>query len=164
MSDTRLAAGRPSLFDDPLAGETDTAERVVLSAVRTWLHPGCGSNANAGARAAHTWRDVLLEAGVHADGLDHFDLMMSTLACSASRPLDMRCRCAQDLAYDEASLLQAIAHLQSTRGEAAMRVLNDWLPAFSVSGVLKLTRWFSISLLDAGLEIRARERNVTYMH
>lgn len=45
-----------------------------------------------------------------------------------------------------------------------MRVLNDWLPAFSVSGVLKLTRWFSISLLDAGLEIRARERNVTYMH
>lgn len=162
MSDTRLGAGRPPLYDDPLAGDPDTAERVVLTAVRTWLHPDCGGNRQA--RLAYTWRDVLVEAGVHADGLDHFDMMMNTLACSSQRPLDMRCRCAQDLAYDEASLLQAIAHLQSTRGEAAIGVLNDWLPAFSVSGVLKLTRWFSIALLDAGLEIRARDRNVTYMH
>lgn len=162
MSDTRLATRRASLIDDPLAGDPDTAERVILTAVRTWLHPACASNANP--RLPHTWRDVLVEAGVHTDGLDHFDMMMSVLANSAARPLDMRCRCARELAYDEASLLQAIAHLQSTRGEAAMRVLNDWLPAFSVSGVLKLTRWFSISLLDAGLEIRARERSVTYIH
>ncbi len=162
MSDTRLAARRASLFDDPLAGDPDTAERVVLTAVRTWLHPDCGSNANA--RTAYSWRDVLVEAGLNHDGLDHFDLLMNTLACSAARPLDMRCRCAQDLAHDEASLLQTIAHLQSTRGEAAIGVLNDWLPAFSVSGVLKLTRWFSISLLDAGLEIRARDRQVTYLH
>ncbi|KAF1026133.1 MAG: hypothetical protein GAK40_01300 [Burkholderia plantarii] len=157
MSDTRLATRRSALLDDPLAGDPDTAERVVLMAVRAWLHPDCDA-----ARTRFTWRDVLAEAGIHADGADHFDMMMCTLACSSARPLDMRCRCAKDLAYDEASLLQTIAHLQSTRGEAAMRVLNDWLPAFSVSGVLKLTRWFSISLLDAGLEIRARARRDVY--
>ncbi|MGS1000611.1 hypothetical protein [Burkholderia glumae] len=163
MDDTRLAAHHASPIDDPLAGDPDTAERIILTAVRIWLHPDAACANPASARPP-TWRDVLAEAGVHADGLDHFDMMMCALAGSAARPLDMRCRCTRELAHDEASLLQAIAHLQATRGEAAMRVLNDWLPAFSVSGVLKLTRWFAISLLDAGLEIRTRERRVTYLH
>ncbi|WP_323117858.1 hypothetical protein [Burkholderia alba] len=159
MNFHRSAAHNHSLLDDSLAQHPDLAEQTVLAAVRTWLHPDCGT-----AREQKSWRDVLVDAGLHTDGLDHFDMLMYSLTCASCRPLDTRCRCATDLANDEASLLQTIAHLQTTHSEAAMRILNDWLPSFTVSGVLKIARWFSISLLDAGLEIRARARSVTYMH
>jgi hypothetical protein len=159
MNFHRSAAHNHSLLDETPAAEPDLAERILLTAVRTWLHPDCGA-----AREQRSWRDVLVDAGLRTDGLDQFDMMMTTLTGASPRPLDTRCRCASDLANDEASLLQTIAHLQSTRSEAALRILASWLPSVTVSGVLKITRWFSISLLDAGLEIRDRARSVTYMH
>ena len=55
-------------------------------------------------------------------------------------------------------------HLQKTHSHAAMQLLNDWLPQPAVSGMLKIARWFAISLLDAGIVIRVRVRRVTYMH
>lgn len=159
MNFHRSAAHNHSLLDDPLAQYPNLAERTVLAAVRTWLHPDCGT-----VRQQDSWRGVLADAGLHTDGLDHFDMLMASLTHTSCRPLDTRCRCASELARDEASLLETIAHLQSTRGEAAVRILNDWLPQCAVSGVLKIARWFSISLLDAGLEIHVRPRDITYMH
>ncbi|PLZ04304.1 hypothetical protein CY652_01120 [Burkholderia sp. WAC0059] len=148
-----------TLPDDPFAPYADTAEQVVLQAVRTWLRPHCDAHGN---RAS--WHGTLAEAGLRIEGIGHFDLLMAALQCASNRPLDTRCRCATELAHDEASLLQTIALLQSTRSEAAMQILNDWLPPAGASGVLKIARWFAIALLDAGLELRARERRVTYMH
>lgn len=148
-----------SLLDDSLAQHPDVAELTVVSAVRTWLRPQCDA-----VRTRNSWRDVLSEAGMTADGLTYFDMLMRALMRTTCRPLDMRCRCASDLAKDEASLLQTIALLQKTHSQAAMQLLNDWLPQPAVSGMLKIARWFAISLLDAGIVIRVRMRRVTYMH
>ncbi|SDI19609.1 hypothetical protein [Paraburkholderia phenazinium] len=148
-----------SLLDDPSASRADEAEQTVLNAVRTWLRPRCDALGRNG-----SWRDVLSEAGMSVDGMLYFDLLMRFLRRCAYRRLDTRCRCASDLAKDEASLLQTIALLQRVRGDAAIELLNDWLPESAVSGVLKIVRWFAIALLDAGLVIQVRSRCVTYMH
>ncbi len=136
------------------AGTRDIdAARIVLTAIRRWLQP-C-ADADDGARCRRqSWRDVLAAAGLRADGLVHFDMLMRFLMCDTCHPLDTRCRCACGPMNDEARLLQALAHLQSTRSEAALRALADWLPRCADSGVLKIARWFSIALLDAGLAIR----------
>ncbi|MDN7671477.1 hypothetical protein QZM22_02805 [Burkholderia oklahomensis] len=156
------------LVDTDVAPRDTDAERIVLTAVRTWLHPAADGNGNGddgGARRdRRSWRDVLAAAGLHANGLVHFDMLMRFLTCDACHPLDTHCRCASGLANDEARLLQALAHLQSTRSEAALRALADWLPRCADSGVLKIARWFSIALLDAGLAIQPPAQPAAYMH
>lgn len=57
--------------------------------------------------------------------MERFDLVMRSLATVSLRPLDMRCRCATDMAGDEALLLQTIALLQTTRSQAAVRLLGE---------------------------------------
>jgi hypothetical protein len=148
-----------SLLDDPSSSHADEAEQTVLNAVRTWLRPRCDAQGSNG-----DWRDVLSDAGLTVDGLGYFDLLMGLLRRFAYRRIDTRCRCASDLAKDEASLLQTIALLQRVRSDAAVELLNDWLPEPAVSGALKIVRWFAIALLDAGLVIQVRTRRVTYMH
>ncbi|KVD81001.1 hypothetical protein WS62_25315 [Burkholderia sp. ABCPW 14] len=150
------------LVDTDVALRDTDAQRIVLTAVRTWLHPAAAED---GARRdRQSWRDVLAAAGLHANGLVHFDMLMRFLTCDACHPLDTHCRCASGLASDEARLLQALAHLQSTRSEAALRALADWLPRCADSGVLKIARWFSIALLDAGLAIHSPAQPAAYMH
>ncbi|HXZ09399.1 MAG TPA: hypothetical protein VEI25_15215 [Paraburkholderia sp.] len=148
-----------SLYDESFVQHPDFAEQTVLAAVRTWLRPQCDV-----VRRSKDWHDVLHDAGMTAEGIGYFDTLMRALMCASCRPLDTRCRCATDLAKDEGSLLQIIALLQRTSGDAAMQILNDWLPPPTVSRVLKIVRWFAISLLDAGLVIQVRVRRVTYMH
>ncbi|WP_027793935.1 hypothetical protein [Paraburkholderia acidipaludis] len=148
-----------TLLEDSFVQHPDSAEQTVLRAVRTWLRPHCDAYGK-----EESWRGVLAEAGLGADGVGHFDLLMGTLCRASCRPLDTRCRCASELATDEASLLRTLALLQSTRSEAAVQLLNDWLPMPSVPGMLKSARWFAIALLDAGLRLSERPRRVTYMH
>ena len=159
MNPTTLSARNDTLIDETFAQHPDSAEQTVLRAVRTWLRPHCNASAK-----AESWRGVLAEAGLAVEGIDHFELLMAALCRASSRPLDTRCRCAAELAKDEGSLLQVIALLQSTRSEAAVQLLNDWLPTPCVSGMLKTARWFAIALLDAGLRLSHRARRVTYMH
>jgi hypothetical protein len=148
-----------TLLDDSFVQHPDSAEQTVLRAVRTWLRPHCDAYGK-----EESWRGVLVEAGLGADGIGQFDLLMGTLCRASRRTLDTRCRCASELAKDEAALLRTIALLQSTRSEAAVQLLNDWLPMPSVSGMLKSARWFAIALLDAGLRLSERARRVSYMH
>ncbi|MFD1561377.1 hypothetical protein ACFSHT_37995 [Paraburkholderia silviterrae] len=159
MTPTARFARNDTLLDETFVQHPDSAEQTVLRAVRTWLRPHCDASAK-----SEGWRGVLADAGLAADGIDHFALLMTTLCRASCRPLDTRCRCASELAKDEGSLLQVIALLQSTRSEAAVQLLNDWLPMPSVSGMLKTARWFAIALLDAGLRLSHRARRVTYMH
>ncbi|NML32535.1 hypothetical protein [Paraburkholderia antibiotica] len=150
---------RPELVDDHPLDAACAPDHTVLSAVRTWLRPACES-----ARGSQHWRDILSEAGLRQDGIEHFDLLMRSLMHVSYRPLDMRCRCATELGKDEAVILQTIALLQKTHSGAALRMLAEWLPAPAVSGVLKLLRWFAIDLLDAGVELDVQARRVSYMH
>ncbi|CAB3794204.1 hypothetical protein LMG28688_03887 [Paraburkholderia caffeinitolerans] len=159
MNPTALFARNDTLIDETFAQHPDSAEQTVLRAVRVWLRPHCDAHGK-----AENWRGVLAEAGLATNGIDHFEHLMATLCRALCRPLDTRCRCASELAKDEGSLLQVIALLQSTRSEAAVQLLNDWLPTPSVSGMLKTARWFAIALLDAGLRLSHRARRITYMH
>ncbi|WP_321943651.1 hypothetical protein [Paraburkholderia tropica] len=146
-------------FDDRLLEQPEGPELTVLVAMRTWLRPRCD-----GRRAQQHWQEILHVAGLRGEGVERFDFVMCSLIAVSVRPLDLRCRCATGLAGDEAVLLQTIALLQATRSDAAVRLLGEWLPQPAVSGIVKLIRWLAIDLLEAGLEIRVRERHATYMH
>jgi hypothetical protein len=152
-------ADRNDSLDETLSESPDAAESTVLAAIRTWLRPHCG-----GAHGQSNWQLTLRHAGMRRDGIERFDIMMRALMTVSMRPLDMRCRCASELAKDEASLLQAIALLQLTRSQAAVSLMGEWLPQPAVSGLVKIIRWLAIDLLEAGLEIRVRHRDVSYMH
>lgn len=150
---------RHEAFDEQILDQPDGAEYTILTALRAWLRPHCDARP-----AVMNWKEVLHKAGLGDEGTEHFDLVMRALMIVTPRPLDARCRCATELAGDEASLLQTIAFLQQQRAQMAINLLAVWLPAPAVSGLLKLIRWFAIDLLDAGLQIRVRERAVSYMH
>ncbi|AJY40079.1 hypothetical protein I6G56_25575 [Burkholderia humptydooensis] len=154
--------GAPLAEADVEPRDADAA-RIVLTAIRRWLHPSKVAADDTRCRR-QSWRDVLTAAGLRADGLVHFDMLMRFLTCNTCHPLDTHCRCACGPANDEAQLLQALAHLQSARSEAALRALADWLPRCADSGVLKIARWFSIALLDAGLAIRTPTQPAAYLH
>jgi hypothetical protein len=148
-----------TLLDESLAQHPDVAEQTVLTALRTWMRPRCDS-----VRKNESWRAVLSDAGLGADCLLCFDVLMNSLTDESCQPLDMRCRCASDLAKDEATLLQTLALLQRMRNDEAIALLDERLPRPASGVALKVARWFAFWLLDAGLEIRVRERRVTYMH
>jgi hypothetical protein len=152
-------AGRNDAIDEMQPGQPVSPESTVLAAIRSWLRPQCGA-----LRGKANWQETLRQAGMRRDGIERFDIMMRSLMTVSMRPLDMRCRCASEMAKDEASLLQAIALLQVTRSQAAISLMGEWLPQPSVSGLVKIIRWLAIDLLEAGLEIRVRHRDVTYMH
>ena len=159
MTYLAFAFREASLSEDALHHYPDAGEQLVLVAVRTWFRPRCDS-----VRQGQLWRDVLTEAGLGVSCLDCFDMMMHGLLHASHRPLDTRCRCASDVAGDEASLLQTLAHLHLADSSAATDLLNHWLPSASIGSTLKLMRWFALSLLNAGIAIPARARRVTYMH
>ncbi|MDE1179055.1 hypothetical protein [Paraburkholderia sp.] len=148
-----------SLYEESFAHYPHVAEQMVLTAVRTWLRPTCGA-----VRRGEDWRDILTEAGISSLGINCFDMLMCSLSHASGKPLDMRCRCATDLAKDEASLLQTVALLQITCDAEATQLLDAWLPHPTVSTVIKNLRWVALALLDAGLVIRVRARRVTYLH
>lgn len=150
---------RSEAFDELMLERPEGPELTVLVAIRTWLRPCCD-----GRRGHLSWKEILTKAGLRPNGMEYFDLVMHSLMTVTIRPLDIRCPCATELAKDEASLLQTIALLQVTRSQAAIGLLSEWLPQPAVSGLVKLVRWLAIDLLEAGLEIRVRDRDVTYMH
>jgi hypothetical protein len=159
MSYPAFAFREAPLSEDALYHYPDAGEQLVLTAVRTWFRPRCDA-----VRQGQLWRDLLSEAGLDAAGIDCFDMMMHALLHASHRPLDTRCRCASDVASDEASLLQTLAYLQLTDSSAATDLLNHWLPSASIGHTLKFLRWFAVNLLNAGIAIPARARRVTYVH
>jgi len=159
MNYPAFALREASLSEDALAHYPDASEQLVLNAVRTWFRPRCDS-----VRQGQQWQEVLADAGLAVAGIDCFDLMMHALLHASHRPLDTRCRCASDIASDEALLLQTLSYLQSTESSAAADLLNQWLPSASVGHTLKVMRWFALNLLNAGIVVRSRTRRVAYMH
>lgn len=147
------------VFDEQWMDQPDAPEIAVLIAMRTWLRPKCDAS-----RSVLDWRTVLRGAGLMQDGIEHFDIVMRSLRVAMPRTLDMRCRCAAEMAGDEASLLQGIALLQAGRTNAAFQFLSQRFALPALSSYLKLIRWLALDLLEAGLPIRIRERSVCYMH
>ncbi|MGS0891453.1 hypothetical protein ACVBGC_02650 [Burkholderia stagnalis] len=153
------AAAPGETFDDALLDTPDGPEMMLLTAIRTWRKPHCDAR-----RARLDWSRMLVDAGLRIESIERFDLAMTVLMRAPTRPLETFCRCATTMTNDETSLLQAIALLQRTRSTAAVALLSEWRTQPFASELLKLIRWLAIDLLDAGIEIRVRDRDVTYVH
>jgi len=147
------------VFDERWMEQPDAPEITMLIAMRAWLRPRCDA-----VRGVLDWRAVLRSAGLTRGGIEHFDIVMRSLRMAMPRMLDLRCRCATEMAGDEATLLQGIALLQAGRTDAAFQFLSQRLTLPALSSYLKLIRWLALDLLEAGLPIRIRERSVCYMH
>ncbi|TDV35527.1 hypothetical protein C7405_10515 [Paraburkholderia caballeronis] len=147
------------VFDEQWLEQPDGPEITLLVAMRAWLRPRCDA-----VRGVLDWTTLLRGAGLMRDGIEHFDIVMRSLRTVMPRTLDLRCRCATEMAGDEATLLQGIALLQAGRTDAAFQLLSQRLALPALSSYLKLIRWLAMDLLEAGLPIRVRERAVCYMH
>lgn len=145
--------------DDAWLEQADGPEQLLLIAIRAWLRPHCGAR-----HGTLRWGTLLRDAGMPLADIQHFDRAMLAMTEVAVRPLDIRCRCASDLASDEAMLLQAIALLQRARDEAATRLLRHSLSQAAASRLLMCLRGLAVALARAGVEVRVRERDFTYMH
>lgn len=148
-----------TLLDDVHAHYPDACDQLVIDAVRAWFRPNCDA-----VRNQQTWRDVLSESGSTPDGLHCFDVLMTELARTVARPLDIRCRCCHGYAGDEACLLQTIACFQSNDQTAANALLADWIAAPAVERLANIAHWFALALLDTGVTVRKRMRRVNYLH
>lgn len=97
------------------------AERALLMAVRRWGRGGS-------ARGMMGVRQSLMQAGMPAQALLPFFTLLGVLAADHSRALEIRCPGCMDVGMDEARLLDALAAAQAGEGDAAMDVLERWLP------------------------------------
>jgi hypothetical protein len=148
-----------SLFDDAFDHYPDAEDQLVLHVVRAWFHPQC--------RVANSpigWKEVLLEAGVPIVGIRRFNLLMNEWSRSAHRRLDIRCRCAGELASDEFRLLQVIGGLQQRNLPAENALLTGWFSLKRTDRLLHLAESFAITLADAGFNVRIRPRRINYFH
>ncbi|MGS0897333.1 hypothetical protein ACVBGC_33155 [Burkholderia stagnalis] len=146
-------------FDDALLDRPDGPETMVLTALRTWRRPHCDVR-----RARIDWSRMLVESGLRNESIAHFDRIMSMLTRGPARPFGTFCRCATTLTSDETAFLQTIALLQRARGTAAADLPGAWRARSCASELPELLRRLAADLLDAGLEIRVRDRDVTYLH
>jgi hypothetical protein len=54
--------------------------------------------------------------------------------------------------------------MQAGRSDDTTALLREYLSKQAVGVVRKVIHWFAFSLREAGLELRVRERRMTYMH
>lgn len=130
--------------------DLDTAETFVVAALRCWvapvMHPQ-GSHPD--------WRNVFRISGVAATGSGGFDLMMSIIAHSARRSLEVSCCRCPSLGVDEIAMLQLVGSLHGGDTSGALSVLSDWLPPGAVIPALQAAQRFAAATAAAGLRLPA---------
>lgn len=125
-----------------LAGLTD-AERALLTAIRRWGRSGS-------ARGMVAVRQSLMQAGVPVDALLPLFTLLGVLAADHSRAVEIRAPGCAEVALDEARLLDALAAAQAGEDDAAMDVLERWLPLVALCIAAAAARDLGASLGRAG--------------
>lgn len=135
--------GGKSVTGWSLAGVTG-AERALLLAIRRWGRGGT-------ARGMIAVRQSLIQAGIPADALLPLFTLLGVLDADHSRALDIRGPGFQDIGMDEARLLDALAAAQAGEDDAAMDVLEHWLPLVALCIAAAAARDLGAALARAGL-------------
>jgi hypothetical protein len=121
------------------------AEQFLIWTIRAWV-----DGYKAGTGRAGLLREGFALAGA-ADGWLLVEEMMSIVAATARRPLDMRCLSCKTLGSDESALLVAVAGLQCEVEAPAIATLEEWLPPSASRAGLKLLGGLARELRRAGL-------------
>lgn len=123
-------------------------ERFVVAALRAWvaplMHPDC---------VHPDWQNLFRLAGVAAPAAVAFDQMMSVVASSAQRVLEVRCCRCPTLGADECAMLRLIAALQAGDTLGALDVLPDWLPSGAIAPALRGAQRFAALTATMGLRL-----------
>lgn len=110
----------PASYPD-LSADLDTAECVLLIAVRWWVE----SYRNGDDAIPRLWQG-LASAGV-ADAALSIDFLMRVVATTVTRPIDIHCPRCPHVSLDEKHLLRAASHAQADEQLLAERVLRTTL-------------------------------------
>lgn len=129
------------------------SEQFLVWSVRAWV-----DGYKAGTGRAGLLREGFRLAGA-ADGWLVVEELMSIVAATAGRPLDLRCLACRTLGEDEAPLLAAVAGLQKDDGAPAVGTVADWLPPSAARAVLALLIRLADELRQAGLHLPAAVRS-----
>ncbi len=136
---------------EPLPGERaalalDGAGLLIVGGLRSWVTP-----LRAPGAGHPDWRELFGMAGLAGPAALAFDGMMSVLARSAQRSLDVRCCHCPSVSADEEAMLSAVIALQAGDTGDALRLLADWLPATALPEALRHLRRFATIAAAAGL-------------
>jgi len=123
-------------------------ELFVVGALRAWVAPLMRPGSQ-----HPDWRSLFGIAGVAAPGAAGFDLMLTVIAGSAQRLLEVRCCRCPTLGADEAAMLHLVSALQIGDVPGALDVLSDWLPPDSVPAALRAARHFAAAMAAGGLRV-----------
>jgi hypothetical protein len=146
-----LARPLPAYAPDAPIKALEPAELFVLCIARLWvLHHRQPETVAADWRAgfAHMHMDGNSQAG--------FDALFATVAASAVRSIDIRCKTCPHLGEDEAWLLQLVSLLQQGGLAEAAAILAGWLPPNEVRQAIGPAHVFAAGLAARGLTVPLR--------
>lgn len=123
------------------------SEQFLIWSIRAWV-----DGFKSGTGRAGLLREGFALAGA-SDGWLMVEELMSIIASSAKRPLDVRCLACKTLGDDEAPLLSAIAGLQHDQEGPATATFEEWLPPSAARIALKLLGRLAGELGRAGLRL-----------
>ncbi len=140
------------------------SEQFLVWSIRAWVE-----GHKAGTGRASLLREGFTLAGA-ADGWLLVEELMTIVAMSAKRPLDVRCLACRTLGADEAPLIAAIASLQHEVDATAIATCKDWLPPSAARIAIKLLGRLAGELGRAGLRLpvpgmaRIPDRGLALVH
>lgn len=85
-------------------------------------------------------------AGLDEEAAGTFDGLLTVIAASAIRPLDVRCVTCSRLGEDEGGFMQVLALLQHDHALAAEQILDSWVQPGSVQPVLRRAHRFAMAM------------------
>jgi len=140
------------------------SEQFLVWSVRAWV-----DGYKAGTGRAGLLREGFALAGA-ADGWLLIEELMTIIASTAKRPLDVRCLACRTLGEDEVPLLAAIAGLQQEDEAPAVVMVGNWLPPSAARVALALLTRLASALHQAGMRlpapmpIRIPDRGLALVH
>ena len=121
------------------------AEMFCLICLRLWVED-CLDTKN----SKHDWRDGFDRAGIPTASVHAFDMFMTIISKTASRPIDVRRSTCHCMSQDEARFLGMIAAVQAGCLPMFQNLLGEWLPVTAVRAAT-----MPISMLAGALDARS---------
>lgn len=139
-------------------------QQFLVWSVRAWV-----DGHKTGVGRAHLLREAYALAGA-TEGWLLVEELMTVIAVSARRALDIRCLACRQIGEDEAALLDAVGSLQAGEAAKAQAVLAGWLAPSGARVAFGVLDRLAASLAGARLRLppperpRVPDRGLTLVH